>query len=126
MNEKKITDKEKIDAILENFHLNLAEFSRILGVKIDDIYSVYYEKVKGLSPLLMRKIVKQYPAISPYWLLTGEGDMTISDNINGNSNVIQHHNGKALVENSANIDKLVELASSQQRTIEKLVNLIKE
>lgn len=37
MNEKKLTDKEKIDAILENFHLNLAEFSRILGVKIDDI-----------------------------------------------------------------------------------------
>ena len=39
MNKKKLTDKEKIDAILEKFQINLAEFSRILDVKLDTIYT---------------------------------------------------------------------------------------
>lgn len=37
MNEKILTDKEKIDAILEKFQINLAEFSRNLDVKLDII-----------------------------------------------------------------------------------------
>lgn len=40
MAKKNLTDKEKIDAILEKFQINFAEFSRILDVKLDTIYSV--------------------------------------------------------------------------------------
>lgn len=40
MNKKKLTDKEKIDAILEKFQINFAEFSRLLDVKLDTICSV--------------------------------------------------------------------------------------
>jgi hypothetical protein len=40
MNEKKLNDKEKIEAILEKFQLNLAEFSRNIDVKLDTIYSI--------------------------------------------------------------------------------------
>lgn len=39
MNKKKLTDKEKIDAIWEKFQINFAEFSRILDVKLDTIHS---------------------------------------------------------------------------------------
>lgn len=119
MNEKKITDKEKIDEILKYFHLSLADFSRKLDVKYDTICSVFFEKTKGFSPDIMRKIVKAIPEISPYWLITGEGEM-----ICNNSGIIQHHNHTATATQSANLDKLIELSTSQQRTIEKLVNLI--
>lgn len=42
MNEKKLNDKEKIEAILEKFQLNLAEFSRNIDVKLDTIYSIFW------------------------------------------------------------------------------------
>lgn len=119
MNAKNLTDKEKIDDILKYFQLNLAEFSRKLNVKTDTLYSVYFGKTKGFSVDLLRRIVKELPELSPYWLITGEGDMIAS-----NSGIIQHHNHTATATQSANLDKLIELSASQQRTIEKLVNII--
>lgn len=119
MNAKNLNDKEKIEAILEKFQLNLAEFSRNIDVKLDTIYSIFYEKTKGFSVEILKKIIKVYPEISPFWLITGEGDMIVN-----NTGIIQHHNGTATATQSANLDKLIELSSSQQRTIEKLVNLI--
>lgn len=117
MTEKKLTDKEKIDAILQQFHINLAEFSRKLDVKTDTICSVFFEKTKGFSMEILRKIAKAYPEISPYWLITGEGQMIIGDN---NISINQGDNNK----NNINTDlaKLIELSASQQRTIETLVN----
>lgn len=112
MNKKNLTDKEKIDAILERFQINLAEFSRILDVKLDTIYSVFYEKTKGFSVEILKKIIKAYPEISPYWLITGEGEMVVS-----NAGIIQHHNGTATATQSANLDKLIDLSTSQQKTI---------
>lgn len=36
---------------------------------------------------ILKKIIKTYPEISPFWLITGEGDMIIN-----NTGIIQHHN----------------------------------
>lgn len=122
MNEKILTDKEKIDAILEKFQINLAEFSRNLDVKLDTIYSVFYEKTKGFSVEILKKIIKTYPEISPYWLITGEGSMLAADN----SSILinQHDNNTATIAQSANLDKLIELSTSQQQTIAQLVSML--
>lgn len=112
MTEKNLTDKEKIDAILQQFHINLAEFSRKLDVKTDTIYSVFFEKTKGFSMEILRKIAKAYPEISPYWLITGEGQMIVGDN---NISINQGDNNRNNI--NANFDKLIELSSSQQQTI---------
>lgn len=90
MNNENLNDKEKIEAILEAFQLNIAEFSRKIDVKLDTIYSIFYEKTKGFSMEILKKIIKTYPEISPFWLITGEGDMIIN-----NTGIIQHHNGTA-------------------------------
>lgn len=119
MNEKKINDSEKITEILENFQLKKTEFSKKTGIPTQQIFDLIRGQIANLSRENMAKILAAFPEISPYWLITGTGDMIAS-----NSGIIQHHNGTATATQSANLDKLIELSTSQQRTIEKLVNLI--
>lgn len=96
---------------MEKFQLNLAEFSRNIDVKLDTIYSIFYEKTKGFSVEIFKKLIKVYPEISPFWLITGEGDMIVN-----NTGIIQHHNGTATATQSANLDKLIELSSIDEPT----------
>lgn len=119
MSVKKINDSEKIVEILQYFNLKKSEFSTKTGMSTQQIFDLIRGQIANLSRENMEKIISAFPEISPFWLITGEGDMIVN-----NTGIIQHHNGTATATQSANIDKLIELSSSQQRTIEKLVNLI--
>lgn len=122
MNENKLNDSEKINYILKHFAIKISEFATKTNIPRQQIADLIREHIANLSRENMAKIIAAYPEISPYWLITGTGQMLIGEN--SGSMISQHHNKTATVNQSANLDKLIELSSSQQRTIEKLVNLI--
>lgn len=71
----------------------------------------------------MAKILASFPDISPYWLITGEGSILAATIEQGNVTIT--NGGNNYNHSFANLDALIEMAASQQRTIEKLANLIK-
>ena len=102
---------------MSQFNLKKSEFSTKSGISTQQIFDLIRGQISNLSRENMEKILKAYPEISPYWLITGEGQMIIGDN---NISINQGDNNK----NNINTDlaKLIELSASQQRTIETLVN----
>ena len=120
MDEKILIDKEKIKEICKFYGLKLTNFAEKTGIKVNELYAINSYNQSEFSRDTLIAMCKNCPEISPYWLITGEGSMLVGDN-NG---IIQHHNGNATatLEQSANIDKLIEMSASQQRTIEKLIS----
>lgn len=112
MNEKKLTDSEKIKCILSQFNLKKSEFSTKSGISTQQVFDLIRGQISNLSRENMEKILKTYPEISPYWLITGEGQMIVGDN---NISINQGDNNRNNI--NANFDKLIELSSSQQQTI---------
>ena len=124
MSENKLSDKEKIENILAYFQIKKTDFAQRTGIFPQQVYDMMRGHIAKLSRENMENILDAFPEISPYWLITGEGDMIVGDN-NVNVTIANHGNNNNNNVN-ANVDKLIELSASQQRTIEKLVTLIKE
>lgn len=122
MSVKKLNDSEKIVEILQYFNLKKSEFSTKTGISTQQIFDLIRGQIANLSRENMAKIISAYPEISPYWLITGEGSMLAAEN--SGIMINQHDHNTATIAHSANLDKLIELSASQQRTIEKLVNII--
>ena len=90
-----MTDKEKIEKILNYFGLSAKKFSEKIGLESPNpIYYVQRNR-NNLSKELAKKICITYSELNLNWLLTGEGEM-LKDNtnssvfgnkINGNSNI---------------------------------------
>lgn len=122
MSEKIFTDKEKLAAMAAHYNLSFAEFSRMIGVKNQELYMLNSGKQSYFSRNTMEKITKSCPEISLYWLITGEGGM-----LAGN---IEHHNAVATDHSTATVnhsetDKERDgLIVSQQQTIDRLTKII--
>lgn len=123
MTNKKLTDSEKITAILHHFNLKKSEFSTRTGISTQQIFDLIRGQIANLSRENMAKILASFPDISPYWLITGEGSMLAATIEQGNVTIT--NGGNNYNHSFANLDALIEMAASQQRTIERLANLIK-
>lgn len=117
------TDKEKLEQILKFSMLDKAKLGRKIGVENQELYQIANGKQSEFSRSTMAKLVKIFPEISPYWLITGEGSML--------SGSIEHHNAvatdhsKAVVNHNENVDR-DELLKSQQQTIDRLSRIIEK
>lgn len=117
------TDKEKLEQILKFSMLDKAKLGRKIGVENQELYQIANGKQGEFSRCTMVKLVKIFPEISPYWLITGEGSML--------SGSIEHHNAvatdhsKAVVNHTENADR-DELLKSQQQTIDRLSRIIEQ
>ena len=123
MTNKKLNDSEKIIAILHHFNLKKSEFSTKTGISTQQIFDLIRGQIANLSRENMAKILASFPDISPYWLITGEGSVLAATIEQGNVTIT--NGGNNYNHSSANLDALIEMSASQQRTIERLVNLIK-
>ena len=91
--------------------LDKAKLGRKIGVDNQKLYQITNGKQSEFSRGTMVKLVKIFPEISPYWLITGEGSML--------SGSIEHHNAvandhsKAIVNHNENAD-CDEVLKSQQ------------
>ena len=119
----KLNDSEKITAILHHFNLKKSEFSAKTGISTQQIFDLIRGQIANLSRENMAKILASFPDISPHWLITGEGSMLAATIEQGNVTIT--NGGNNYNHSSANLDALIEMLASQQRTIERLANLIK-
>jgi hypothetical protein len=117
------TDKEKLEQILKFSMLDKAKLGRKIGVENQELYQIANGKQSEFSRGTMVKLVKIFPEISPYWLITGEGSML--------SGSIEHHNAvatdhsKAVVNHTENTNR-DEVLKSQQQTIDRLSRIIEQ
>lgn len=117
------TDRDKLEQILKFSMLDKAKLGRRIGVENQELYQIANGKQSEFSRGTMVKLVKIFPEISPYWLITGEGSML--------SGSIEHHNAVAndhskaivIVNHNENADR-DEVLKSQQQTIDRLSRII--
>ena len=115
------TDRDKLEQILKFSMLDKAKLGRKIGVENQELYQIANGKQSEFSRSTMVKLVKIFPEISPYWLITGEGSML--------SGSIEHHNAvandhsKAIVNHNENANR-DEVLKSQQQTIDRLSRII--
>ena len=115
------TDRDKLEQILKFSMLDKAKLGRKIGVENQELYQIANGKQSEFSRGTMVKLVKIFPEISPYWLITGEGSML--------SGSLEHHNAvatdhsKAIVNHNENADR-DEVLKFQQQTIDRLSRII--
>ncbi len=115
------TDKDKLEQILKFSMLDKAKLGRKIGVENQELYQIANGKQSEFSRGTMVKLVKTFPEISPYWLITGEGSM-LSGSIDHHNAVATDHS-KAVVNHTENADR-DEVLKSQQQTIDRLSRII--
>ena len=140
-----MTDKQKIEAILELLKCNSTQFANLLGVGRQNIYDIQRGK-NNISKQMACKIKEKVPQINPAWLL-GASEIMLDDNQenqekkepqqetatlqsmlslmeklvdgiqkNADANLI---NARANEENSRSMAKLVDMVSEKQQTYKK-------
>lgn len=65
---------DRIRQIIENEHLTIASFERMIGVSNATIGKAI-ERKKGVSSDVLQKILETFLMIDPDWLLLGKGEM---------------------------------------------------
>lgn len=117
------TDKDKLEQILKFSMLDKAKLGRKIGVENQELYQIANGKQSEFSRGTMVKLVKIFPEISPYWLITGEGSM-LSGSIDHHNAVATDHS-KAVVNHTENANR-DEVLKSQQQTIDRLSRIIEQ
>lgn len=71
--------KEVINRILTNEDIKAATFAKKIGVTPPQIYDLRDGKIKGISSKIADKILAVYPRYNKSWLMTGIGEMFITE-----------------------------------------------
>lgn len=79
MRNKNISERLKL--VLESKKLSIRSFSRTIHCADTTIGAILHEKAEPNFSTLY-SILEAYPEISPKWLITGEGEMYVSDDSN--------------------------------------------
>lgn len=72
--------KDRINAVIDFSGKKPATFATHIGCKTSQaIYELQKGRTKNISEDIRKKILAKYPQINPTWLVTGEGDMLITE-----------------------------------------------
>lgn len=106
--------KERLREYIKTLNISEREFCRRIGVS-----SSYVNNIRqSIQPDKMKAIGEQFPELNPMWLLTGDGEMLLGNNINrvsGNNNTAVAGNGNQVTTND--IAGLIELQKGYQEMI---------
>lgn len=72
---------ERLKMVLDSKKLSIRSFSRTIHCADTTIGAILHEKAEPNFSTLY-SILEAYPEISPNWLITGEGEMYVSDDSN--------------------------------------------
>lgn len=94
---------EIIELVLTELDLKAPTFAKNIGVGQQRIHDIQSGKTKSISGNLASKIVNTYPQFNINWLITGEGEMLISDkktnSLQSNTNTSTPYNYSYTVKN---------------------------
>lgn len=91
------TLKERLEYFLKSKRIRKAEFGRSIGVSAAFVTSIR----KSIQPDKIEAIKAAYPDLNITWLLTGEGDMMVSDGCAAPSGASPAYGGQMLQGGSA-------------------------
>ena len=116
--------KERLESYLQFKKINKSEFGRRIGVSNAFISSIK----KSISPEKLQKIKEVFPDLNIEWLMTGDGDMIVSE-FNGNNNAIGkeasvHVNESGIIEKLLN--EMEEQRKNSQEQIGRMLSIIKD
>jgi transcriptional regulator with XRE-family HTH domain len=114
-----------IELILQFYHLNAKNFAEKIGTSPTQIYDLRKGKIKKLSPEMLEKILTAYPELSRSFLLTGEGEMFVNRSCAPSINTFNQQGNNTQTNGVVNVEQLFTTISSQQQTIQSLVEMLK-
>lgn len=106
--------KERLREFIKYKKISERAFCREIGVSMSYVNSIR----TGIQPDKMKVIAEKYPELNPMWLLTGDGKMIQSGNMNqvsGNGNTAVAGNGNKVTAND--IAGMIELQKGYQAII---------
>jgi len=83
-------DNHRIHTLLNHFGLKKNAFAKILGYKNGTIFYHIYNGRNGISADLAKRIGNSFPEINQNWLLTGRGEMLLSETYSPDKNLIEN------------------------------------
>ena len=122
-----MSDSERLNEIVNSSKMSIKAFSEHVGMKSPQTLYDILNKKHGISKNVANLIHAKYLNYNLAWILTGEGEKynaslyeNKSFDVEGNS----LNNTKEQYKTAQQIDKLMEIMSSQQRTIETMSQTI--
>ena len=113
--------KERIKDFIKYKGISERAFCISIGVSISYVNSIR----KSIQPDKMKTITMVYPELNPIWLMTGDGEMILSGNVNnitGSGNTAVAGNGNKVTTND--ISGMIELQKGYQEIIKDKDNQI--
>jgi hypothetical protein len=106
--------KERVKEFIKYKEITERAFCASIFVSFSYVNSIR----KSIQPDKMKTITKVYPELNPVWLMTGDGDMILSgniNNVNGSGNTAVAGNGNRVTNND--IAGMIELQKGYQNMI---------
>ena len=128
-NENFLSAYEIIDKILSHYKIKSSEFCSIIGVNPTYVTDAKNGKFARITQNVADKIIKHYPEINRFFLITGMGNMLVTGNTNNiavenKGNVIQGRNVSNSSEDSARYDRLITLLEKEHEERSRLLTII--
>lgn len=79
-----MNDKERIEAIIRDKNLSNVEFCNQTAMAPSTLSHIISQRTKPTIAIL-RNVVEAFPDINPMWILLGQGEMYLSQNVSSDS-----------------------------------------
>lgn len=112
-----------LNEVLTELDVKAPTLAKKIGLKYQRLQDIQSGRVQKISAQVANAINAKYPQYPLSYLLTGEKDAIVGNEVKGNNNVIGSHNG---TEQTQLINKLVDELAASRRNNEKLLNIIEE
>lgn len=114
----------RIKQIMENLHFSSdRKFAEAIGVSPQNFYDLKSGKTKKVSQSVISKIIETYPQFNIHWVMSGEGDMLKSANVQTIQGDGNHHNtnGQSDDRYIAHLEAEIELLRKEKEDLWALV-----
>lgn len=110
---------QRIKSIIENSGLSINAYAKLIGIAQTSLRDCV---VKGSEPKFstLEKIIKAEPLLNSDWLMTGNGPMKRKDD----ESVLREPSIDYAHNQTSSDDRLLRIIESQQKTIEKLTDIV--
>lgn len=112
-----------LNEVLTELDVKAPTLAKKVGLKYQRLADIQSGRVQKISAQVANAINSKYPQYSMSYLMTGEREAVVGNEVNGNGNVIGNNND---IHHTDVINKLVDELSAQRRQNDRLIAIIEE